>query len=779
MYLDIVETNRSIIIDDPAITYPFPLDNFQKQSQYYIQQGENVLVTAHTSAGKTVVAEMGIMFAKKRGKRAFYTSPIKTLSNQKYAEFSKKFNDVGLLTGDIKCNPDAQCVVMTTEILRDMLFKKDQSFIDNLDCVIFDEVHYINNVERGHVWEECIIKIPKDVTMIMLSATISDADKFAEWIGSIKQKKIHLITTPCRPIPLNHYVYVNDQLLLIYDQTHCFNEQNYKIFHSHYRQNNSPVNHLNTFVQFLLAKQLNPTIFFIFSRKKCEQYANTINIVLNTPEEQQKIQLEFDEYLAKHTIDKKILDKVPQIIQMRKIVTNGVGTHHSGLLPILKEIVEFFFSKGYIKVLFATETFAVGVNMPTRTVIFTNIKKYCNNDDQPRLLNSDEYLQMAGRAGRRGLDPHGNVIHLFFNKPCSCDQMRQLLLGNNSPIISKFKINYAYILKTSSNEQDNVADSSFLSHQQNDIIQKIIADQDTLSKGISLIKQTLSVFRLTDNQLKTIGEIIRLEERLNQSNDLDKQKLFLIQKDVGHLKDQIYYAINGRKLETIKTYLREINEINDVLTQMADKILHNKGYIATQLHQCLTELYEMGYVISNTVLTYENLTIKGRIAAQITNANSILLTELIIQKKLNGLDKLSIAAILSIFCSDAVTPIDHMKLLGSYGHIVHWVYDLAKKYCAKYSTFARDFQEKGLNTNFTKIAYMWASCTTYANLIPYLDTYDGDFIRNMLKLSQICDEVINVCELCRDAVLEKNIIDLKSMLMREVVTFDSLYLQNY
>jgi superfamily II RNA helicase len=775
MYLDIVETDRVVTVNDPAITYPFPLDNFQKQAQFYIQQSENVLVTAHTSAGKTIVAESGIMFAKKREKKAFYTSPIKTLSNQKYAEFSKKFGDVGLLTGDIKCNPYAQCVVMTTEILRDMLFKNDQTFLDNLDCVIFDEVHYINNTERGHVWEECIIKLPANVTLVMLSATISDADKFADWIGIIKQKKIHLITTPCRPIPLNHYVYVNDELLLIYDKNNCFNTTNYQKYCDHYRQHMSQKEYLNKFTHFLVTRQLNPTIFFIFSRRKCESFANAVTATLNSQSEQQQIQMEFDAYLTKHTIDKKILDKLPQIIQMKKLVTNGVGFHHSGLLPILKEIVEFFFSKGYIKLLFATETFAVGVNMPTRTVVFIEVKKYCNSDDNlPRLLNPDEYLQMAGRAGRRGLDCHGNVIHLSLTKPCICSHMQDLLTGKSLSITSKFKINYAYVLKTLSSEhKDNIINVSFLSHQQNEIVQKFITDQETLLNGLDVIKQQIKSLGLVDHQIEIITEINQLETQLNQ----DKHRSTLIQKDIRHLKDKIYYSVNEEKLESAKTHINDIHDITEVLAQITNKINSCRTQLTSQLNQCITELYEMGYLFSITSLTHENLTMKGRIAAQITNANAILLTELIIQKKLNGLDKPSIAAILSVFCSDAVEPIDHMKILGSYGPIIQWVYELAKRLSTKYHVFATEFYEYGLTTTLSKIAYMWASGTTYGKLLPYLDTYDGDFVRNMLKLTQICDEVINICELCQDAALEKNIVDLKSSLMREVVTFDSLYLQ--
>ncbi len=186
VYLDTVPADRQVETINPAITFSYPLDSFQKQAQYYIQKDELVLVTAHTSAGKTTVAEAAIAYAKREGKRIFYTSPIKTLSNQKYSEFLKKFGDVGLLTGDIKCNPDAQCVIMTTEILRDMLYKESHAdAIKTLGCVIFDEIHYINNPDRGHVWEECIVKLPPTVNIVGLSATISEADKFAESFSTI------------------------------------------------------------------------------------------------------------------------------------------------------------------------------------------------------------------------------------------------------------------------------------------------------------------------------------------------------------------------------------------------------------------------------------------------------------------------------------------------------------------------------------------------------------------------------------------------------------------
>ena len=271
-------------IGNPIKKYPFPLDDFQKHSHYCISKKEHVLVTAHTGSGKTVVADYAIAQCLSENKRVVYTSPIKTLSNQKYKEFSDTYPSVGIMTGDIKLNIDAQCVIMTTEILRNLLYKDEsqiedefKNFMNDVDCVIFDEVHYINDPNRGEVWETCIILMPKRIYMVMLSATIDKSEDFAQWIASAKGKTVNLITNSKRVIPLKHYIYSDSEIHQIMDNDYKFNSETYDRIKQQIvpkgttsRDKLNPAKLLNPFVETLKRKNLTPALFFIFSGKKCQ-----------------------------------------------------------------------------------------------------------------------------------------------------------------------------------------------------------------------------------------------------------------------------------------------------------------------------------------------------------------------------------------------------------------------------------------------------------------------------------------------------------------------------
>jgi superfamily II RNA helicase len=807
-YLDIVPDDRKVEISDPAITYPFELDNFQKFSQYYIQEGENVLVTAHTSAGKTVVAEAGIAHAKRLNKRAFYTSPIKTLSNQKYFDFNQKFGDVGLLTGDIKCNPDAQCMIMTTEILRDMLYKEDDpSAFDNLECVIFDEVHYINNPERGHVWEECIIKLPSHVTLILLSATISESEKFARWVANVKQRPIHLISTLKRPVPLNHYAFVNDEMRLILNEKGVFDNENYRLYFQDFNiLGQSPsfraYNLLNPFISYLKKHQLNPAIFFVFSRKKCETFASKVQIGLTTSEEQAQINKQIDKYLVKHSLEKKVLDVMPQIMQMRALLVKGIGVHHSGLLPIMKEIVEILFSQGLVKVLFATETFAVGVNMPTRTVVFTALEKYCDNNDYPRLLKPDEYLQMSGRAGRRGLDSFGTVVHLPLSKAVDPMDAKNLLLGKSSRIVSKFKVNYPYVLQMlycNHGDSKQVTHQSYLFQQYMENISKLKEDTIEIQQQMDYLKQKLGELGVPEDKMAKVKELIDLQDQLANPGSfggivirLNRKQEKKIQGQIKKLKSQLSSLKSADQAQSL---IVKYNEYESDLKKIEEDIDYYENVMGRKYRYCLNELREMGYVNYDDdkdifELTKENLTNRGLIAARIASANEILLTELIVDGRLEKLDLPVLAAVLSVFCESSrsknnMFPWDQFHstarksvITKDANELIDWVYSMCEDYSRKSDVFYDEIQERGISDSFSNAAFLWAQGIPYLEILPQLETFEGNFIRNMLRISNICDEITRVCEVYPNAVLEKNVSDLKATLLRDVVSFDSLYLKS-
>lgn len=441
------------LVPDLAIEYPFNLDAFQKRAVYRLEHDENVFVAAHTSAGKTVVAEYAIALAMQRKTKVVYTSPIKTLSNQKYRDFTERFGDVGIITGDVSINPDASCLVMTTEILRSMLYK-GADLIRDLSHVIFDECHWLNNPERGVVWEESIILLPTTVNIIMLSATVPNAMEFAKWVGRTKQKPVFVVSTSKRPVPLSHQLFVKGQVYPLFDSSQgYFLDANYRRAAAHHKESTKNANvrfgggrnHAwMPIIKYLQKRSLDPAIFFCFSKKKCNEAAeqlHTQDLTAGATDKNQ-IHLFYQSAIARLSANDR---NVPQIARHREMLKRGIGVHHAGVLPIIKEITEVLFQKGLIRILFATETFAMGVNMPARTVVFTAIHKF--DSQSRRLLEPGEYIQMAGRAGRRGLDDVGTVL-LF---PSAADfpvesDVKAVLIGTPKPLRSQFRLTYNMIL---------------------------------------------------------------------------------------------------------------------------------------------------------------------------------------------------------------------------------------------------------------------------------------------------------------------------------------------
>ncbi|XP_059053154.1 superkiller complex protein 2 [Achroia grisella] len=462
--LPVPEFNEKL--KDMAHTYPFELDNFQKQAILKLEEGHHVFVAAHTSAGKTVVAEYAIAMSRRNCTRAIYTSPIKALSNQKYNDFNKLFGEVGLLTGDLQINATAPCLVMTTEILRSMLYCGSDVTRD-LEFVIFDEVHYINNTERGYVWEEVLILLPAHVSIVMLSATVPNTLQFADWVGRTKKRKVYVVSTPKRPVPLCHYLYTGSNgktknerfLVLDHDgqfQLRGYNEavaakkaresDNKKSFGpkggKQYSNPKADQTMWVAFIDHLRQKDKLPVVAFTLSRNRCDQNAeNLMSVDLTTAKEKGHIRSFFLRCLQRLKEPDRVL---PQVKRLQTVLENGIGVHHSGILPLLKEIVEMLFQSGYVKILFATETFAMGVNMPARTVVFDESTKF--DGVQRRTLLPAEYIQMAGRAGRRGLDDTGTVIILCKDGVPDLMTLKGMMMGIPEKLTSQFRLTYAMIL---------------------------------------------------------------------------------------------------------------------------------------------------------------------------------------------------------------------------------------------------------------------------------------------------------------------------------------------
>lgn len=453
-------------IPNLAFKWPFEPDVFQKQAILRLEAHESVFVAAHTSTGKTVVAEYAIALSQKHMTRTIYTSPIKALSNQKFRDFKTTFGDVGLLTGDVQISPESSCLIMTTEILRSMLYNGSE-VIRDLEWVIFDEVHYINDAERGVVWEEVLIMLPDHVSIILLSATVPNALEFSEWIGRIKKKHIYVISTAKRPVPLEHFLYTGNssrtqkEMFLLLDPAGNFLTKGYyaaveakkertskhaQSFGTKNASQNTSANQDKavwlSLLHFLTSRQQTPVVAFTFSRTRCDDNARSLaSMDMTSSVEKAEIHSFFQKSLSRlRGADRQL----PQILLMRDLLKRGVAVHHSGILPILKEVIEMLFSRGLVKVLFATETFAMGVNMPARTVVFDSIRKHDGTGF--RNLLPGEYIQMAGRAGRRGLDVTGTVIILCKAGVHDMADLHVMMLGKPMVLQSQFRLTYTMIL---------------------------------------------------------------------------------------------------------------------------------------------------------------------------------------------------------------------------------------------------------------------------------------------------------------------------------------------
>ncbi|KAJ3451782.1 exosome RNA helicase mtr4 [Anaeramoeba flamelloides] len=469
---------------NPIKKYKFELDPFQKTAISCLDREESVMVSAHTSSGKTAVAEYAIAQAFKTQSRVVYTSPIKALSNQKYRELKEEFGDVGLITGDVTLDTNSTCLVMTTEILRNMLYRGSE-INREVKYIIFDEIHYLQDSSRGVVWEETIVLSPHNAKFVFLSATIPNAFEFAEWVAETHSQPCHVVYTDKRPIPLRHFLFPikGDGLYLVVDKNKSFSEENFQKCISHLESQStlkmdpktgfaiskrqqtmmSGKDDMRNVINLLMKKNFGPVIVFSFSRKECESKAILFQSEnFNTSEQSNLVEIIFKK--AVESLEKEDQD-LPQIQLILPILKRGIAIHHSGLFPIIKEVIEILFQEGLIKVLFATETFSMGLNMPAKTVVFNGIVKYDGVEN--REIVAGEYIQMSGRAGRRGTDKIGNVILMIQNN-ANPEKIRSLFSGEPNKLKSSFNLNYNMLLRLLRFEDvnlDHILEKSFWKFQ--------------------------------------------------------------------------------------------------------------------------------------------------------------------------------------------------------------------------------------------------------------------------------------------------------------------------
>jgi len=429
---------------------------FQQRALEAIFGGRSVVVAAPTGAGKTLVADFAIEQALSQGRRVVYTSPIKALSNQKFRDFREAYGDkkVGLMTGDVTLQPESPLLIMTTEIFRNTIFE-DPKRLDGFDFVILDECHYLDDRERGTVWEEAIIYAPPHIRIVALSATVPNVVEFSRWIEEVRDVPVDVIVEEQRPVPLIHKLWIPGRGPRSLPEVKQYFIEMGKVRdrHASRRGHRRPRQRVNRKAQarameragddlldYLAHKDLLPAIYFCFSRRDCARLADRHAMRSLLKPAEKRVMLErFDDLATRYEVS-----DTEETRQLRGIAGRGVLYRHAGMLPIYKEIVERLFTSGLVRLLFATETFALGVNMPARTVCFHALTKFNGIAFGP--LMAREYWQMAGRAGRQGIDEKGWVFALLDDTDISYDNLEWFLSGHTEPVRSRFNLNYSAVL---------------------------------------------------------------------------------------------------------------------------------------------------------------------------------------------------------------------------------------------------------------------------------------------------------------------------------------------
>jgi superfamily II RNA helicase len=808
--------------------YPYPLSDFQKYAIEAIVDGQHTLVTAPTGSGKTLPAEFAIQHFVGQGKKVIYTSPIKALSNQKYYEFTRKFPLIsfGLFTGDIKTNPEADVLIMTTEILMNSLFLLDGhgpssvssnmafqiDIASDLACVVFDEVHYINDQERGNVWEKSILMLPKHVQMVMLSATIDNPAGFAEWCESSGQKKVYLATTSNRIVPLTHYgflttnetifKYVKDKgtqqqirdstnkLICLQNSSGSFSETSYRTITKMvdlFEKNQIRVNRkhvLNQLSMFLRDQDMLPAIAFVFSRKQVELCAESITVPL----------LEFDSKIG-YTIRcecEQIVRKLPnwteylglpEYQQLVALLEKGIGIHHSGMIPVLREIVELMISKKYIKLLFATESFAIGLDCPIRTAVFTSLTKF--DGQLERYVLAHEYSQMSGRAGRRGIDTIGHVVHCnnLFPVP-TLTEYRSILSGKPQTLISKYRISYNVILNLlksgtlyTLDKLSAFSEKSMVSGELAKQISGLQLEMEAIERKINEKEEVLATLRCP----VTICErFIVLEDTIGT---LVNKKRKDAEREISALKDEYKTIVADVKL------VREFGLLDKELTSLHRTMSYSRGYIESQT-SAICQILVDGHYVALTDEGY-SLTNIGFVASSLAEIHPLILSKLMFSRWSNFAEFTSKRLIGLFSCFADIKVAEDMKAsrpnteseflnyrLGEVSELIdefrQLEYDAGLDTGISYDTM--------LQFDLADLAMKWfdlsdeAACRIFIrDEVSAKSISVGDFNKALLKIVTIAKEFMSVAEMISDVGLLHKLTLIESGLLKYVATSQSLY----
>ena len=778
----------------------FQYSDFQKKAIQSIEDGNHTLITAHTGSGKTLPAEYAIEYFTQKGKKVIYTSPIKALSNQKYNDFTKKFTHIkiGLLTGDNKHNPEADVLIMTTEILQNNLFNKRQSLpldfaidMDNeLACVVFDEVHYIDDPERGTVWEQSMMLLPNHVQFIMLSATIGEKEKFADWIERIKEKKVVICGTDERVVPLHFYSFFTahpKSYETLPPQNKMFIESKLNKLEvikdqSGYKENTLTLNKkclqfvkdakinkkfvINEVCKVMREKEMFPSLFFVFSRKKVEEIANDITFPLfEEGEKDYEIGNVCKQMIVSKVTNWKEYIMLPEYEYYMKLLNKGIGIHHAGMLPIFREMIEVLYEQRYIKVLVATETFAIGLNMPTKTVCYTSLYKY---DTKLRSLHPHEFIQMSGRAGRRNIDTIGHVI-LLTNLYEPLEPSAYYKLFNSSPKVLKSKFRIGYDLALQIKNEEEICRFIEKSMMYEDIIADIQYNKKIVSQLEIELKTQQNETALNDECINKCKRYLQLKEDLSISKNKVRRQIL---NEIGEIENTefMYQLSLYNKLQRL---YKDIVEYNDY-------IYYCEHYVARKVNGLFQVLEENGFIhrhgdkdIQDNLSTLV-LTEKGIIASTIHEIHPLIYTDLYFYNKFNPLSSTDIFCLLSCFYPTKaieITPpflkeeLKFIKVRMEYYEDQDQKYEFVNQYVLQYDLmpFIKEWMDE-CDDEIKSVKLL--------NKIKQNQLFCGDFVKCCLKLVNVSKEI----EKNADPDLREKLEEGKSKIMKFICTNQSLYL---
>lgn len=777
-------------LDIPKQYYNFKFkpDHFQLWGMKAINENHNLFCSAHTGSGKTVLAQHAIFKALHDGKQAIYASPIITLSNQKFKEFQENFDkydqdNVGILTGDSKINPTAKILIMTAEILRNALERKSDEQVyewnfnpEKIGCVVLDEVHYINNPDRGKVWEDIIINLNPNINLVMLSATINGAEDLVKWIGNLKNVPCNLVSTEKRPVPLQHKLFFDNEFFMIMNDDEWqdgkwnkIGKSSKKYFNDKRTKSNIPI--LFKCLKKLIEKEELPVTVFLLNKKMVENIAKKMPFTFNT--DLSRIKTLWFTHLNKYEETYKHSE---QWLFIKSLVFKGIGIHHRGILPMLREIVEIMYGEKLLSVLIATETFAMGVNMPTRTTIFPQLTKWDGRGR--RNLKPDEYTQMAGRAGRRGLDKYGNVILIPEYDMIEEWEAKKMLLSPPQKVESKFSIDYSYILKKLIFKIENKIDipvldylrssieKSYLNKEQNGFLNKLIKQKDNFKNykenELNDYEEIFSKYIEKDNQIK------------NSRNNLIKlssKKIKKIKREMNLIKEQI----PDRIFKKLENQVSKNNEFKNLEKQID---YHNVKY-NNQIEKIMEFLIKENLLDENY-----NLSKLGRIVAEVNECNPLLLGYILNNNILNQLEFSEIIALLSTFIKDESNSDLRIQNLDISENLKDLMYNLSD-YADKLYNYENKLNHSlpftiwsnwDLYLNLFIPSKLWAEGKQWLDIKENYDSYEGNFVKNILRLTNLVRNIIVIAKITNNFDLLSKLDNFEERLIRDFVSNDSLYL---